>query len=310
MPEDSSEIIREQAAKRSSYVFNIGNFFPEIRKFKHDPMLFCKCLYEQGNFDRAWKLQTRSFRNMFVCQENLSKRRKTMKSGLSLLVFSVVLLCLNVSAQENITEVSHRIAKAYGADSFSAISKIRYTFNLVRDTLHMARSWVWEPKANRVTFQNPPAQNEPLTYIRAEPGDTLPGPLRPVDKMFINDQYWLLFPLHLALDSMVTLSVKEDQPLPIGTGSMMQVTVSYPKSGGYTPGDAFDLFIDKSNRIAQWRYWRGGEKMLMTSGWEHYVKAGPILISLDRPGGTKNFKVWFTDVAVMMNNSNIWHPAQ
>jgi len=210
------------------------------------------------------------------------------------------------SAQENIADLPRRIADSYGSKSFSDVSKIRYTFNVLHDTAQMSRSWLWEPKLNRVTLQNSPGQDKPVTYIRAKPGDTLPAPQRQIDKMFINDQYWFLFPFHLVWDSMVTISVKEDQPLPIGKGSMTQVTVAYPKSGGYTPGDAFDLFIDKSYRIAQWRYWRGGEKMLMTSAWEKYSSAGPFLFSLDRPGGAKNFRVWFTGVGVMIDKTDSW----
>jgi hypothetical protein len=82
--------------------------------------------------------------------------------------------------------------------------------------------------------------------------------------------------------------------------------VAYPKSGGYTPGDAFDLFIDTAFHVVQWRYWRGSEKMLMTSAWEHNAWAGPLLFSLERPGSIKNFKVWFTDVAVMFDKGNSW----
>jgi hypothetical protein len=214
-------------------------------------------------------------------------------------------------AKENGNEISHRIADAYGVSSFSAVSKIRYTFNLVRDTMHIRRSWTWEPKTNRVTFQNEAGKENPVTYVRAKSGDnTMPDPQRSIDKMFINDQYWFLFPFHLVWDSMVTIAVKQDQDLPIGKGTMTQVTVAYPKTGGYTPGDAFDLFIDKDYHIAQWRYWRGGEKMLMTSAWERNTPVGPLLFSLDRPGGMKNFKVWFTDVAVMFEKADSWLAAQ
>jgi hypothetical protein len=237
-----------------------------------------------------------------------------LKSAILLISVCAVLFSFQSSpSEEHITDISRRIAEAYGVSSFHTVSKIRYTFNLVRDTTRIARSWIWEPKANRVTFQNlrpPQTQEKPITYIRANPGDSLPGQERSIDKMFINDQYWFLFPFHLVWDSMVTVSVKERQALPIGEGSMTQVTVSYPKSGGYTPGDAFDLFIDKTYHIRQWRYWRGGEKMLMTSAWEHEASAGPVLFSLDRPGGTKNFKVWFTDVAVMVDTAGSWIAAR
>jgi hypothetical protein len=225
-------------------------------------------------------------------------------------VGTALFLSANPLPEENTKAIPRRIADAYGASSFSKISKLRYTFNVVRDTFHVTRFWMWEPKANQVTFGKPESQDKPVTYVRAKAGDTLPGPEKAIDKMFINDQYWFLFPLHLVWDSMQAISIKENQSLPIGTGSMMEVTVSYPKSGGYTPGDAFDLFIDKDYHIAQWRYWRGGEKMLVTSEWQHNTAAGPLLFSLDRPGNTRNFKVWFTDVAVMLDGSSSWIQAK
>jgi hypothetical protein len=54
-------------------------------------------------------------------------------------------------------------------------------------------------------------KEEPISYVRAHPGDSLMTSLRTIDKMFINDQYWFLFPFHLVWDSMITVSVKENQ---------------------------------------------------------------------------------------------------
>jgi hypothetical protein len=250
-------------------------------------------------------------------ERNLPSIGKTKIGGIqmnsvSTLITGFVMLVVQagVFGKQDSAEISHQIADAYGVSSFSGVSKIRYTFNLARDTLHIARSWIWEPKMNRVTFQNDSGKENPVTYVRAKPGDSLPAPQRSIDRMFINDQYWFLFPFHLVWDSMVTIAVKQDQNLPIGNGTMMQVTVAYPKTGGYTPGDAFDLFIDKNYHIAQWRYWRGGEKMLMTSAWERNTSVGPLLFSLDRPGGTKNFNVWFTNVAVLFEKTGSWVEAK
>jgi hypothetical protein len=240
------------------------------------------------------------------------KRKGICMNSVSLPIAGFAMLVLSVTGfgVENSVDISHRIADAYGVSSFSGVSKIRYTFNLARDTLRVTRSWIWEPRLNRVTFQNVWGKENPVTYVRANPGDTLPVPQRSIDRMFINDQYWFLFPFHLVWDSMVTIAVKKDQDLPIGKGTMMEVTVAYPKTGGYTPGDAFDLFIDNNYHIAQWRYWRGGEKMLMTSAWERNTTVGPLLFSLDRPGGMKNFNVWFTDVAVLFEKTGSWVEAK
>lgn len=198
-----------------------------------------------------------------------------------------------------------RVAKAYGADSFVNIDKIKYTFNVKFNGKTVSRSWLWDISAGRVTLERQGAA--PFSYSRTGGLDTSAENVRTTDALFINDQYWLLFPLHLAWDASATISVEKNRRLPIGNGVATCVSVTFPPAGGYTPGDAFDLFLDKSDHVAQWAYRRGNARTPnRTNRWEENRWAGPLLVSLDRPGADSTFRVWFTGVAVQMKGSHVW----
>jgi hypothetical protein len=223
------------------------------------------------------------------------------KSALLLLVLSIA--CATPRAEEN--GLPLQVAKAYGLDSFPLVGKMKYTFNVTFNGKTISRSWLWDVSGGRVTMQQP--GGEPVSYARGGMPDTGVENVRKVDAQFINDQYWLLFPLHLAWDASAAITVAGDRPVPIGAGTATRVTITFPSAGGYTPGDAFDLFVDKSNHVRQWAYRRGNAAVpTRTNLWEENRRLGPLLVSLDRPGADSTFRVWFTNVAVQLKGSNDW----
>lgn len=203
--------------------------------------------------------------------------------------------------------IVRRISDAYGVSSFSSIAKIRFTFNLVRDSVRVSRSWEWEPKTNCVTFFDSSDLKKKITYYRMDSPKKTPVENQNIDMKFINDQYWLLFPFHLVWDITTAISIEKQQPLPMGSGSATRVTICYPEAGGYTPGDCYELYVDDNYHIVQWQYRHGGSgKINVTAAWNNHQKAGPFLFSLDRPGPDGKFRVWFTDVAVFLDGSDTW----
>jgi hypothetical protein len=49
------------------------------------------------------------------------------------------------------------------------------------------------------------------------------------------------------------------QKVPLGKGSAEKVVVKYPaKAGGYTPGDTWELYVRRDNRVEEFIYDRGG----------------------------------------------------
>ena len=93
------------------------------------------------------------------------------------------------------------------------------------------------------------------------------------------------------------------------------MSVKYPaEAGGYTPGDTWDLYVGKDNRVEQFIYHRGGPKKpsLVTASWVGYKKAGPILVSTDHHGTADGspLKVSFSNVAVKLVGSDKWVDAK
>ena len=211
---------------------------------------------------------------------------------------------------------AEQLAKTYGLDSFGQVDTIRYTWNAQFPGVNVSRTWTWEPKMNRVTFEGKDKDGKPVkvTYLRAQLDSQPANVKNEVDPGFINDNYWLLFPFHAYWDKSATVTDQGTKPLPLGNGSAVLVSVKYPSDGGYTPGDTWDLYVGKDNRVEQFVYHRGGPKKpsLVTTSWEAYKKAGPLLISTDHNGNADGNQVhiFITDLAVKLAGSDSWVNAQ
>src|SRR5262245_17559760 len=199
---------------------------------------------------------------------------------------------------------AEQVAKTYGLDSFGQVEAIRYTWNAQFPGVNLSRTWVWEPKTGQVSYEGKDKDGKPVkaTYIRSQLDSQPANVKNEVDPAFVNDNYWLLFPLHAYWDKSATVSNQGIKQLPIGNGSGELVAVKYPSDGGYTPGDTWDLYIGKDNRVEQFIYHRGGPKKpsLVVATWEGYKKAGPLLISTDHNGTADGnpLRVFISDVAV------------
>jgi len=157
------------------------------------------------------------------------------------LIFGALLLAGNSWAQGR-PPIAEQIAKTYGLDSFEKIEAIRYTFNLQIPGVNISRSWIWQPKTGQVSYEAKDKDGKPIkvTYLRSQL-DSAPANVKDeIDPAFINDEYNLLFPLHVYWDG-ADVQDMGMQKLPLGKGSAKQVTVKYHSDGGYTPGDTWDL---------------------------------------------------------------------
>jgi hypothetical protein len=231
-----------------------------------------------------------------------------------LLVVGVVVLAATSWAQTKPPE-AEQIAKTYGLDSWGQIEAIRYTFNI--PAFKVSRSWTWEPKADRVTFEGKDKAGNPVkvTYVRSQLSSQPANVRDEIDHGFVNDQYWLVFPFHVVWDSGANVEDKGMHKLPIGQGSARQVVVKYPsEGGGYTPGDTWELFVGKDNRVEQMVYHRGGpvKPSLVSVTWAGYKKAGPLLISTDHRGTAdgKPVHIFFSNIAVKLAGSDTWVEAK
>jgi hypothetical protein len=235
------------------------------------------------------------------------------------LLVLVVLVLAAPSRAQNKPPISEEIAKAYGLDSFGQIEAIRYTFNvdLPAIKVQVSRSWVWEPKTGRVSYDGKDKAGKPVkvTYLRSQLSSQDAVVKDEVDPAFNNDQYWLIFPFHQFQDSSAKVEDAGMQKLPLGKGSADKVVVSYPaEAGGYTPGDTWTLFVGPDKRVKEFVYHRGGstKPTVVTTTWAGYKMAGPLLVSTDHRGTAdgKPARIFFSDVAFKLTGSNDWANAQ
>lgn len=227
-----------------------------------------------------------------------------------LLAFAVLVLATSWAQKPPIAE---KIAKTYGIDSWGQIEAIRYTFNIDIPGLKLSRSWVWEPKSDRVSYEGKDKAGNPVkvTYVRSQLNSQPDSVQKEIDPGFVNDQYWLVFPFHVVWDT--GASVEDKGFHKQGQGSADQVVVKYP-SGGYTPGDTWELHVGPDNRIQELVFHHGGtaKPSVVVATWAGYKKAGPLLISTDHRGTAdgKPLRLFFSDVAVKLTGSDNWVNAQ
>lgn len=228
------------------------------------------------------------------------------------------MLALSVNAWAQKAPIADQIAKAYGLDSYSQIEAIRYTFNLDVPALKLklSRSWIWEPKADRVTFEGKDKAGKPVkvTYVRSQINSQPDNVKNEVDPGFINDQYWLVFPFHVVWDTGSTVEDKGMAKLPTGKGSARHVIVKYPSNIGYTPGDTWELYVGADNRVQQMVFHHGGttKPNTVVATWAGYKKAGPLLVSTEHHGTAdgKPMTLILSNVAVKLTGSDTWVNAQ
>jgi hypothetical protein len=215
--------------------------------------------------------------------------------------------------------IIEEIAKTYGLDSFDQIEAVRYTFSIQIPALkfNLSRAWEWEPKTGKVSYEGKDKDGKPVkvTYVRSQLSSAPDNVKNDIEPAFVNDNYWFIFPFHAYWDKGADIEDKGMQKLPLGTGSARLVSVKYPaEAGGYTPGDTWDLYVGKDNRIVEMFYHRGGPKKPsgVIAKWLGHKKAGPLLVSTDHPGTADGapLNVTFTNVAVKLTGSDKWMPAQ
>src|SRR5258706_11973988 len=202
-----------------------------------------------------------------------------------LLLLGILILVVGLWAQQR-PPICEQIAKTYGLDSFPQVEQLSYTWAIDAGELKTSRSWVWEPKPDRVSYDGKDKSGKPVkvTYLRSQIGSQPEVVKTEVDPAFINDKYWLLFPLQLAWDTSANVEDQGASKMPLAKSPAKRVTVKY-SSGGYTPGDSYELFVGADNRIHEWIFHRGGvAEPTLIATWAGYKKAGPLLISTEHRG--------------------------
>ena len=188
------------------------------------------------------------------------------------------------------TEIStaQKIANAHGFENWKNVSELAFTFN-------GSRSWIWKPKTNDVTLLG---EKDTINYNRTK----IDSVLTKTDGGFINDKFWLLVPFQLVWDKGATISEPLIEEAPISKAKLNKITLTYSnESGGYTPGDAYDIYYDDDYLIKEWVFRRSNQaEPSLTTTFENYQDFNGIKIALEHKNAAGDWNLKFSDVKITL----------
>jgi hypothetical protein len=189
-------------------------------------------------------------------------------------------------------EFIEQLGNEYGIDKFDKSNTWHYTFNVEKGDVEVARNWTWHPATGEVRL--------------IEKGDTakfnhfnVAEDMKKIDHKFINDKYWLFFPFQLVWDSGYTFELMEIANSPISKIKLKKLTIAYNNKDGYTPGDAYDLYINEKMEIREWTFRKGGQTApSLTTTWEGYKSIDGMKLATDHYSEDSLLRIWFTGVKI------------
>ena len=192
----------------------------------------------------------------------------------------------NIIKTEPLTVVQ-QIANAHGFEHWKNVSEIQFTFA-------GRRSWIWKPKSNDITLIT---SKDTISYNRKNM-DSL---ALKADRAFINDKFWLLIPFQLIWDEGITISDPIKAEAPISNTQINKITLTYSNEGGYTPGDAYDIYFSDDYVIKEWGFRKGNTPEAgLINTFENYQDFMGIKIALDHKKAEGDWSLPFTNVKVIV----------
>lgn len=172
------------------------------------------------------------------------------------------------------------VALAHGYDRWGDVARVAFDFVVAADDTHrVERAWTWYPRTDSVVRA---VGGETTAYLRSAALDSVE---READAQFINDSYWLMMPFYLVWsEEGYTPTVTRGVRAPISGEEATMLTIAYDDRGGYTPGDAYDLYVGADYRLLEWVYRRGGgEEAGAITRWAGYRELEGLLLPTTHP---------------------------
>ena len=221
-----------------------------------------------------------------------------MRNIIILFTFFISLVSCNSNTKveaeqtESPKSIQEKIAEAHGFNNWNKVSKLYFTFNVDREGNHFERSWIWEPKNNLVTMIS---AKDTVFYNRS----AIDSLSLNADRAFINDKFWLLIPFQLVWDNNTNITEPERVIAPISKDSINKITVTYSSDGGYTPGDAYEIFYNDDFMIQEWIYRRGNSiEPSLTNSFENYIEINGIKFAQDHKQPDIDWNLNFTNIKI------------
>jgi hypothetical protein len=195
----------------------------------------------------------------------------------------------NLKPTDNSLSTAQKIANAHGFEQWKNVNDISFTFA-------EKRSWIWKPKTNDVALIT---DKDTINYNRK----AMDSITMDIDKAFINDKFWLLIPFQLVWDTGAKISEPVKTESPIHKVFMPKITLTYPNKGGYTPGDAYDIYYDDNYIIKEWVFRKGNQaKPSLANTFEKYKNFNGLILAEDHKKGNNDWNLKLTNIRVVLEN--------
>lgn len=194
--------------------------------------------------------------------------------------------------------IAEKIAHAHGYEHWKNVNEIEFTFNVDVDDKHFERAWKWQPKNDYVVSL---ISKDSISMFTRPTGalSALDPKFIKVDQSFINDKFWMLVPFQLVWDEGISISEPIKDVAPISKKELSKITLLYGNNGGYTPGDAYDIYFDDSYIIREWVFRKSNAaEPTMTTTFENYEDFNGIKIAKDHKKLEGNWNLYFTNIKV------------
>lgn len=196
-----------------------------------------------------------------------------------LLILSVLIIFSSCKQNEEKKEseqeltIAQKIANAHGFEHWNNVKTIEFTFGGKMEEPNSGRAWVWNPKTSDIKLNS---DGKTVEYNR----NNMDSTSLKADRAFINDKFWTFIPFQLIWDDGITISEPIKSVAPISNENLNKITLLYSDIGGYTPGDAYDLYFDKDYIIKEWQFRRdNSEEASISNTFESYKDLNGIKIA-------------------------------
>ncbi|MEM6899781.1 MAG: hypothetical protein AAF583_08430 [Pseudomonadota bacterium] len=191
------------------------------------------------------------------------------------------------------------LANAHGLSDWNNVETLQFTFYVAKEP-PVSRTWLWDLSKDHVT-RTIDGESHTIQLQNIEAGNKADTD---VHKQFINDTFWLLFPFSIAWSS-PEVTDHGEVTIKLGgeTTELRKLTALWPSDVGYTPGDAYDIFVDEEQTILAWNFRKANRKKGRFFEWKDPKDLGPIRVyeSYYREGETtpmiqmKDLKITLSD---------------
>lgn len=218
-----------------------------------------------------------------------------MKKTITLLLITIAIYsCKNAENKEEKKALSNteQVAQAAGFDNWDAIKEVKFTFSVGKMGRNLYdRNWTWNRQTGDVTLIASP---DTVLYNRRQPMDSIQTS---ADRAFVNDIYWLLPEFKFITDSGTKIVEKSNAVAPISKDTLDMFTIVYSNDGGYTPGDAYDVYYDKKHNLREWVYRQQNDTAIgMMTTFEKFDTINGIKVATDHRTPDRMTRIYLTNI--------------